>query len=139
MTQNLKSSLRFEKYQVNNINFRLNDKFSNDEEDINIDLSITKSITYDEANKKGSVKLITKVFDNAYENNYPYSCNLEVTGYFSIEGTDNKEECERLLNINAVAILFPYIRALISTYTANANVAPLILPPINVNKLTASK
>ena len=34
---------------------------------------------------------------------------------------------------NAIAILFPYIRAIISTYTANANVAPVIIPPMNIN------
>ena len=34
-----------------------------------------------------------------------------------------------------MAILFPYIRALVSTFTANANVPPLILPPINVVNL----
>lgn len=40
---------------------------------------------------------------------------------------------------NAVAILFPYVRALISSYTANANVTPLVLPPINVNQLLRNK
>lgn len=42
---------------------------------------------------------------------------------------------EKLQNFetNAIAILFPYMRAIISTYTANANLAPVILPPMNIN------
>ena len=40
---------------------------------------------------------------------------------------------------NAVAILYPYARALVSTYTSNANIAPLILPTINVNQFLKNK
>ena len=40
---------------------------------------------------------------------------------------------------NAVTILFPYLRSLVSTYTANSNVDPLILPPINVVKYIEQK
>lgn len=29
----------------------------------------------------------------------------------------------------------PYVRALVSSFTANANVTPLILPTVNINKL----
>lgn len=49
-----------------------------------------------------------------------------------LRGEKQKEE---LTTKNTVAILFPYIRALVSNYTANANVPPLILPPINVSKI----
>ena len=57
-----------------------------------------------------------------------YKVNL--TGYFMVDG------CEpETLKANAIAILYPYVRAIISTYTANANITPLILPTINVNKL----
>ena len=38
-----------------------------------------------------------------------------------------------------VAILYPYARALVSTYTSNANIAPLILPTINVNQFLKNK
>ena len=40
---------------------------------------------------------------------------------------------------NAIAILFPYMRAIISTYTANANVAPVIIPPMNINAYLKEK
>ena len=36
---------------------------------------------------------------------------------------------------NAIAIMYPYLRAIVSTYTASANIAPVILPAINVNAM----
>ena len=38
-----------------------------------------------------------------------------------------------------MTILFPYLRALTSVYTTNANVGTLILPPINVVKYLENK
>ena len=60
---------------------------------------------------------------------------------FAIEPTVENDGQKMTLTLivdmfkNAIAILYPYVRALISTYTANANINPLILPAINVNKL----
>ena len=39
----------------------------------------------------------------------------------------------------AIAILFPYLRAIVSTYTANANVVPVILPAMNINAYMRKK
>ncbi|WP_083599506.1 protein-export chaperone SecB [Caloranaerobacter azorensis] len=36
-------------------------------------------------------------------------------------------------------MLFPYLRSLITTITANAGVKPIILPPININALLEEK
>lgn len=132
MSQEIKSVLTFNEYKVNKVEFTLNPNWSGNETEI--DLNIRKQVTYDEDTKSGIVKLFTNVFENAEQRDYPFSIVLEVSGFFNIE-SDNHEESKKLLNTNAVAILFPYIRALISTYTSNANVAPLILPAINVNKL----
>ena len=67
---------------------------------------------------------------------YPFSMNLEIVGYFSVSGENAAIEN---FKSNAVAILYPYARALVSTYTSNANIAPLILPTINVNQFLKNK
>ncbi|NLK98172.1 MAG: hypothetical protein GX272_08895 [Epulopiscium sp.] len=132
MINDIKSVLRFTNYKVDKIEFKLNPNYKN--EKIDIDLNIKKQVMFDENEKVWNVKLITKVFEDATENNYPFSLEIELTGIFEVD-TEDDNNTEKLLNINAVAILFPYVRSLISTYTANANVQPLILPAINVNKL----
>lgn len=70
------------------------------------------------------------IYEDAVENNKPFEMRIELTGYFIVEGS----EPERF-KANAIAILYPYIRSIVSTYTANANITPLLLPAINVNKL----
>lgn len=38
---------------------------------------------------------------------------------------------------NSIAILFPYVRAFISTLTLQANYAPIVLPTMNLTELNA--
>lgn len=124
---NLKSVLIFEKYVVNKIEFIRNEEFNIDEK-TKIDFKILKNVKRFE--NKMEVTLDTIVFENAKENNYPFEMKVQITGFFSLEN-----ETKINLEPNAVAILYPYVRAIVSTYTANANVNALILPPINVNSL----
>ena len=65
---------------------------------------------------------------------YPFEMSVEIEGYFK-GNLEDKDQDIAQYSKNAVAILFPYVRALVSTFTANANVTPLILPTVNVNKL----
>ncbi len=132
MKDSIKSVLSFENYIVESIIFKRNLHFEN-REAVEVEFNLEKEVNYDDNKKEGSVHVTTTIFDNAEENNYPFYMEIKVIGFFGIE--TEKENPISLLEINAVAILFPYIRALISTYTANANVQPLILPPINVNNL----
>lgn len=130
----VKSSLIFRDYVVNYVEFKLNKEFK--EVPITIDFNITKNIAFDEEQSDiAYVTIETVVFENAEENNYPFSLNVSIEGKFEVQEA-SEEERDYLVNNNAVAILFPYVRALISTYTANANVPPLILPPVNVLKMT---
>ena len=80
------------------------------------------------------VNLITYIFEDAEENNFPFEMRVDISGYFVMQG----EQIERF-TANAIAILYPYIRAIVSTYTASANISPLILPAINVNAMLKNK
>lgn len=126
--EQLKSMLIFERYVVNKVTFERNENYDLGQKP-KIEFSITKSVN--KIDNKMEVSLNTKVFENAKENNYPFEMEVQVTGFFEIEGNAKNINFEP----NAVAILYPYIRAIVSTYTANANVNALILPPINVNSL----
>lgn len=122
-----KSMLIFEKYIVNRVEFTRNENHESDQK-TKIQFSITKNVKKTE--NKMEVELETKIFENAQDNNYPFEMNVKITGFFTV-----RNETKFDFEPNAVAILYPYIRAIVSTYTANANVNALILPPINVNSL----
>ena len=49
-------------------------------------------------------------------------------GIFTYKDGSDKD----LLHVETFKILFPYVRALVSTVTANAGIPPVILPEINI-------
>lgn len=126
--KDINSVLKFNNYIVNEIKFKSNEKFVLGDNGTSVDLNIVPKI---KTNKKNmDITLVTEIFKGAEEHNYPFEMTVSLTGQFECEG----EAPEKFVK-NAIAILYPYIRAIVSTYTASANVNPLILPAINVNKL----
>lgn len=126
------SKLTFRRYIVNNISFESNENFSGEDMDVNVNFDIDTDIKYEGNNM--SVTLIVDICKEK-EGNYPFSMHVALTGLFEVIDNDEKINFEP----HAIAILYPYIRSLITTYTSNANVIPLILPTINVNKLLEDK
>lgn len=103
----INSILRFDNYIVDRAVFKNNPKFEGDEIDIQFDIEPQFQIS--EEKDSMIVVLEVDIFKDAIQNNYPFK-------------------------MNAVAILYPYIRSLVTSFTANSNITPLILPTINVNK-----
>lgn len=124
-----KSKLIFNKYIVKEVLFEYNENFK--EKPIDIKFKINKNTSYDK--DKMIVDLETEIFEK--NDKYPFYMVVVVRGIFSIENNDERINFEP----NAIAILYPYIRSIVSTYTSQANIMPLILPIINVNKLLEDK
>ncbi len=124
------SILKFKKYVVDEIKFKRNHNYQNKEnKPIKVDFEVRESKKINE--NELIINLYTKVFGNAEIKNYPFEIEVTITGFFDI--SENKGNID--FEPNAIAILYPYIRAIISTYTSSANVAPVILPAINVNAM----
>lgn len=136
MKNNMKSKLRFIDYIVNNIEFKNNMEFDNSKE-VKIEFDIDSEIEFVD-DKKFMLGLEIELFKNPEENNYPFSFKAEIIGTFEIDSDDENEK-KNLAEKNSVAILFPYVRALISTFTSASNVEPVILPPINVAQYLENK
>lgn len=124
--------IAFLDYKINSVEFRINDNYKGEEVDIDFDVSASYTVSDD--NKEMIVALSTNIFEPKDGKEYPFKMSIEIEGYFKNNYGDSEQDIEQY-GKNAVAILFPYVRALVSTFTANANVTPLILPTVNVNKL----
>lgn len=67
----------------------------------------------------------------------PFELRASIVGHFSFsdvpeDGTEQGEKFKRnILNQNAVAILFPFLRAIVATLTTNANIPAMLLPVAN--------
>lgn len=120
--------LTFEKYYVDYIDFKRNYGYeANGKVEIDFEIGSEMNFTNETT---AEVKLIVAIFRDAESKNKPFEFNLVITGIFSVN--ENTKENQSLLEKNTLAILFPFARAIVSTYTANANVQPLILPPVNI-------
>lgn len=64
----------------------------------------------------------------------PYDIELEILGIFQlINGTE--EEKYNFMNSNAISILFPYLRTIISTTMSSMMLSPIILPVVDARNL----
>ena len=62
-----------------------------------------------------------------------YKVRVQITGFCEVNETNPHKEI--LLKENAVAILFPYIRAELTLITAQPETDTLVLPAININMM----
>lgn len=132
MGNNNPGVIAFEKYEVVKVTFERNDFYNGEE--VNVDVKVNANVKSNEDGNAMLVELGLKVFEHAKENGYPFEMFVLVRGYFGKENGDDIAKFQA----NAIAILYPYARAIVSSYTANANVTPLILPTVNVNQMLQS-
>lgn len=128
----IKSFLQFRKYIIENIEFAYNLEFNDDESEL--DFSIDKEFIPLEE-KAFVLKLIMEVFPAKERKIYPFNLKVSMSGFFNYEGDINVEQYLP----NAAAIMYPYMRSIVTAITSNANVTPLILPTINTQNLFKEK
>ncbi|MBQ3600212.1 MAG: protein-export chaperone SecB [Lachnospiraceae bacterium] len=129
--------ISFLDYRVTSVTFQLNQNYDTDEEmsDVNIEAKSDFIISDEKTNMIVTLEL--QIFGDE-EGNYPFKMNVELDGLFELSG-EIKNEDIRKYYANALSILYPYARAIVSNYTANANVQPLILPTVNIWKMINSQ
>ena len=87
-----------------------------------------KNITkINEEKNKMEISLSTDIFKDIED--APFNMSVEIIGFFELEGIGDISHYEA----NAIAIMYPYLRTIISTYTSSANIMPIILSAININ------
>lgn len=127
-----KSVFQFKKYIVKSIEFIGNEDYRFNEE-TELDIEFDHSIEVE--NNAMEVELSAFIFREANIQECPFKMSVCIKGYFELKTEDDVTK----FKINAIAILFPYLRAIISSYTANANIYPIILPSININQYFLNK
>ncbi len=126
------SSLKFTNYVVDEVNFMTNPKAP--KKNIwNLGFDINNVTDVNEERNKMKIDLMVSIFEG--QEDAPFYMKVKITGYFELVGEDDINKFEA----NAIAIMYPYLRAIVSTYTASANVSPVILPAINVNAMLKNK
>ncbi|MEA3495293.1 MAG: protein-export chaperone SecB [Bacteroidota bacterium] len=118
-----KSDFQFDSFIVTKSLFELNHNL--DFLDLNINFKPTGKL--DKTNNKFNLILGVKINDTSNNLNI----DVEFIGYFKYTNLDDSN-IKNFLYQNAPAILFPYIRAYISTLTTLSGINPIVLPTLNL-------
>lgn len=78
---------------------------------------------------------LTFVFSAKNENTSDEVINVRCLAEFSFSELNGFEDIPAYFYNNSIAILFPYIRAFVSTLTLQANIPPILLPTLNLSGL----
>lgn len=113
--------------------FIVNKEFEfQDEISLEIDNDI-KIVNLPETSMASIVTLNLKFFKNSEFEKVPFNLELEIEGKFGWdeELDENPKHLEVLLKENSPAILYSYLRPVITTISVNANLPPLVIPLMN--------
>ena len=129
----INSSLRFVNYIVNSVRFNYNKNQTDNNKVWKMTFNFNNVTKINEEKNKMEISLSTDIFKDVED--APFNMSVEIIGFFELDGDDDISHYEA----NAIAIMYPYLRAIISTYTSSANVMPIILPAININAVLNNK
>jgi len=132
------SVLIFDNYQFNKMNFTINKNFKETDQ-INLIPSFSVKHIFNETKDTVSVILHLEIFDIEFKDNSPFFIELEIEGFFSVnlenDTTVQDSDILNILKVNTISILFPYLRAALTSLTATVNIEPIVLPIVNVNRM----
>ena len=106
------TNLSFQGVDILDVNFKA---ISVPQKDMNINIECTSKVFYpDIDNSLFKILMEIDLRDDRY-----FNLNLKAVGNFKLSEEITPDLKKTFVNINAPAIMFPYIRSFISTFTAN--------------------
>lgn len=120
------AKFQFLGYKVVESSIKLNNP---SEGENNLSVNFKQATGVDEANKKMKLTLETEIEDQART----VEIKVKTEGYFEFAAEIDEGMKRIFFTQNAPAILFPYIRAYVSTLTALSGIPSIILPTLNLS------
>ena len=124
--------LEFNGYSVKEIQYKKNEHFKSDETSVNLNPNF--DFNYDVKDSTINVELSIKI-GNMDSDNLPFSVYVSIVGKFTFHAEEDTQSVglTELVQTNSLAILYPYLRALVSNITNYSEDFPAYnLPTINV-------
>jgi preprotein translocase subunit SecB len=121
------AKLIFEDYEIASVNFVKPRNIS--EGDFSVELKRKNEI--DEPNESGESRITAELRVCLTSTETDFQLIVEVIGNFKVTGPVEEKVLDNYLNVSIPSILYPYIRAFITTLVVQTGMDPIILPPIN--------
>lgn len=128
--ENIKASIDFKTYIIDEIKFNLK-SIDKKQSDIDIHFNGNTEIIRD----KNTAIISLKCVMGEKSDNSPFFLSINMKGFFEYQSNLEDTHLEKIISTNGTAILFPYLRSIITTITGNIGISPIILPTLNINKL----
>jgi preprotein translocase subunit SecB len=120
-----------EKAQFQFKGFKIKKSLIDINKDNNLDLSI-KFRPSGVLNKKDSIFILT--LDVVIKDSEKLNIEISSESFFNFSNIE-EERLSKFIYINAPSIMFPYLRAYISSLTALSGISPITLPTLNLSGL----
>lgn len=137
--------ISFEDYVIDESTYSVNPNFDADQTSgLNLPVDFVAEIGVDQEQEKAYVMIRVRLgdFNDSNLTDIPFTCEVLIRGIFgySKESFKSKEALKEIFAINAIAILFPYLRSYISNLTGASNqFPPYILPVMNFAEMLKKK
>ena len=127
----MRAALQFKNYHVLETIYKLNPFFAGESKFEDPQLFFKLDVNPDTV-KQAAIILGIELGDESLETT-PYYVKARILGLFDIESEGlTKKQILSLYKFNGVAILFPYLRSLVSDLSCKGSDAPIIIPTINI-------
>lgn len=125
----VKATFSLEKYLFNKVIIDLSKKTSKE-----LSINFDPSGVFDP--QKSTYTLLFKFFAHNDEQPDPFVA-IDCEAIFVFEPKIAFDDVPSYFYRNAIALIFPYLRAFVSTVTLQANIPPIMLPTMNLSGLEA--
>lgn len=118
----------FKGYEIKDFRYRKNDFEHTEDNDENVPYNISVTPSYNSKKERAVIEVHV-----SFKNN-EISLDIVVNGYFELMDGEH-ENFEKYLVVNGTAMVFPYIRSMVSMLTSLDDENAIILPTINTYSL----
>lgn len=133
---NAPSEMSLTLYQVLKLSFELNEQFSftsKPKKPILILPQFARHVNELDPNRF-SIHLSVLIANEFHEEPIPFQAEVQIQGFFEMQNWNESKQKDQIID-NATAILFPYLRSLLSNMTLQGNVPAYVLPITNISNL----
>ncbi|MGF0088502.1 protein-export chaperone SecB [Streptococcus hyointestinalis] len=128
------AAIKFINYVIDKSYYNVNDAFEYSNDKLDMPVSFDAEVGIDKLQEKAYVIINLNLGDLEDTDNtkVPFTCNVSIRGIFSYEAKDYNTDSslKNILGINAIAILYPYLRSYVSTITSLGNQFPAYTLPV---------
>ncbi|NLR10646.1 MULTISPECIES: protein-export chaperone SecB [unclassified Levilactobacillus] len=127
--------LKFINYHVQDMSYQRNENYHQTRSEIKMNPQISRKIDINENRINVTLSIVVGSLENETS---PFKTSCAITGIFDYQPEEDDADTglDQLVRVNAVAILYPYARSIITMLTTASNEYPgYIMPTVNVNRL----